>query len=163
MSPGAYVTAALARECAEVAATRAGRNDRLNRAAFALGQFVAGGELDRGHAEHCLFQAALACGYVASDGALAARTTIRSGLDKGARSPRRVPEGERSVSQPRFNPPPFPHEPAPSMVDDDAKRSAALAIWGEGGLCAGTIVEAYLKSRGLELAEDLNHRALRFH
>jgi hypothetical protein len=64
------------------------RNDNLNRAAFSLGQIVAGGGLDRGTVESELMAAATAAGLTSKE----IPKTIRSGLDAGARSPRKTPE-----------------------------------------------------------------------
>lgn len=84
----AYAAKALAEELERVRDAREGcRNDTLNKAAFALGQLVAGGALDRGHVETNLLAAAQACGL----GEHEARPTIRSGLDDGAEEPRSTP------------------------------------------------------------------------
>jgi hypothetical protein len=175
MTIGAYIGAALERECADVAATRSGRNDRLNRAAFALGQFVGSGALPRGDAEARLFAAAQACGYVATDGAVAARTTIRSGLDKGERAPREVPEGpsarDRLVTQNVMSDPRSLRAARPAVAEmicalsqeDQAKQLSAFGIWREAGDPRGTLVEAYFRSRGLELPPALAGFVLRYH
>lgn len=64
------------------------RNDTLNKAAFALGQLVGGGELDRSAVEERLYFAARAAGLTETE----TRATIRSGLDAGVKKPRGVPE-----------------------------------------------------------------------
>lgn len=94
-----YGLAAIEYEVAELLATREGkRNDGLNRAAFSLGQLVAGGELTAGVAEARLLSAALAVG-LREDESL---RTIRSGLEAGKSEPRRAPEGySRPSSLPR--------------------------------------------------------------
>jgi len=98
----AYGEAALDRECSELARTIAGRNDRLYSAARALGQLASASEIDRAKAERALFYAAVDCGYVAQDGAGAARATIKSGLDNGALRPRQIKRDARSeFSEPR--------------------------------------------------------------
>ncbi len=86
-----YAAAALDRECQALASTSHGRNEQANRSAFNMGQFVGAGHLDRIDVERRLFDAAVANGYVGKDGAPAARATIKSGLDKGEREPRAVP------------------------------------------------------------------------
>jgi hypothetical protein len=98
-----YGFAALEKECVKVAAAHSDRNARLYASSFSLGQLV-GGELDRALAERRLFDAAEACGYVAKDGAAAARSTIRSGLDGGERKPRAA----RNVNGTASPPPSFP-------------------------------------------------------
>ena len=60
------------------------RNATLNRAAFSLGQIVAGGSLDRAAVEDTLADAARRVGLTEREATL----TIRSGLDAGSRSPR---------------------------------------------------------------------------
>jgi hypothetical protein len=88
-APGnAYARAALCSELEHLAAaTKGERNDRLNRAAFSLGQLVAGGGLDSNSVAAALEQAARQMGL----GEREARATIKSGLDAGAKEPRGVP------------------------------------------------------------------------
>ncbi len=87
-----YVEAAVEAEIDRLESTTSGRNTQLNESAFALGTLVGAGVLDRATAESRLFAAAQFNGYVAKDSAGAARATIRSGLDSGAKHPRQVPE-----------------------------------------------------------------------
>jgi|GEM_PF-589756 len=82
---GAYAHAALAGELGRLAAAPVGtRNNTLNAAAFALGQLVAAGLLDRADVERRLLAAALAAGLDEPE----ARATLRSGLDAGQEQPR---------------------------------------------------------------------------
>lgn len=83
--PGAWAAAALADEAAGVRGAPEGvRNDTLNRAAFALGQLVAGGHLDEGAVAAELLDAAIAAGL----GEREARATVWSGLRAGGSFPR---------------------------------------------------------------------------
>lgn len=83
-----YAASALARESQAVRqATEGTRNDTLNKAAFSLGQLVAGGALSGDEVRAELTSAALACGLSDSEAA----TTIRSGLTGGAKHPRSAP------------------------------------------------------------------------
>ena len=66
------------------AAAAGGRNHRLNRAAFNLGQIAANGLLDSDTITEQLHTAALGAGL----GAREATATIRSGLRAGMRHPR---------------------------------------------------------------------------
>lgn len=85
----AYAKKALDLEAAKVALAMPGsRNDALNKAAFALGQLVAGGMLGRADVESRLTLAAERAGLPQHEAA----TTIRSGLDAGAKDPRTAPE-----------------------------------------------------------------------
>ena len=68
-------------------ATPGTRNHALNRAAFAVGQVVAGGELEESHARTELLATALAIGLPEPE----ARQTLDSGLTAGAREPRSAP------------------------------------------------------------------------
>ena len=80
-----YGAAALARESELVRGARpGGRNRTLNRAAFRLGQLVAGGVIDRQAVERALLDAALDCGL----GPKEAAATIRSGIEAGLDRPR---------------------------------------------------------------------------
>jgi hypothetical protein len=116
-----YARAALDDEVARVATAPPGaggagngRNNQLNKAAFALGQLVGGGELPSGLVEQELLAAADRCGLVNDDGVRATERTIQSGLTAGERSPRWTPEPEPSgVSRPRRLMPP----PRPSGID----------------------------------------------
>jgi hypothetical protein len=84
-----YVKAAVDAECDAVAnATEGNRNARLNEAAFAIGRYVGGGEIQEDDAQAVLEQAAAACGL----GEIEAEKTIRSGLEAGMAEPRSAPE-----------------------------------------------------------------------
>lgn len=84
-----YTTVALDNETRAVASASEGsRNDTLNRAAFNLGTLCGAGHLSRREAEARLLAAALTCGLDARE----AQATIKSGLDSGERSPRRIEE-----------------------------------------------------------------------
>lgn len=83
-----YVNAAVSRELDTLAASPQGsRNNDLNDAAFALGQFVGAGALSRSEAEAALFSVASAWpNHKLSLG------TIKRGLDSGQQHPRAIPE-----------------------------------------------------------------------
>lgn len=84
----AYGRKALETECHAVASEPQGsRNARLNQAAFASGQLVAGGELDEQDAIRSLQHAAAACGLDESE----ADKTISSGMRAGVQEPRQAP------------------------------------------------------------------------
>ena len=73
-------------QCQIVAHCEAGsRNDTLNKAAFAIGRFVAMGEISEAKAAEGLMWAAGACGLIDDDGEEAARKTIGSGFGAGKR------------------------------------------------------------------------------
>ena len=81
-----------ARALEEEASTMAGslegsRNATLNQSAFAIGQLVGGGEIDRLEAESALLAAAQQAGLPSSE----AQKTLQSGLAAGERSPRQAP------------------------------------------------------------------------
>jgi hypothetical protein len=64
------------------------RNQAVNRAAFSLGQLVAGGVLPICAVEAGLLKAAEVNGHIADDGLPAVQRTIRAGLKAGSRTPR---------------------------------------------------------------------------
>ena len=68
-------------------ATRPGRNNALNGAAWTLGHWVAAGALEQAEVEEVLYAAAEANGLVADDGERQAWATIRSGLSAGLQDP----------------------------------------------------------------------------
>jgi putative DNA primase/helicase len=83
--PGAWAAAALAAEVSTVTnATEGTRNHTLNRAAFSLGQLVAGGYLDPNDVAAALSDAARAAGLTAAE----SRATIASGLRADTTLPR---------------------------------------------------------------------------
>jgi putative DNA primase/helicase len=79
-----WANAALDAEVQAVASTSSNRNDRLNQAAFSLGQIVAGGHLDRNTVGNALLDAALSTGL----GEHEARKTIISGFRSSQGNPR---------------------------------------------------------------------------
>jgi hypothetical protein len=80
-----YGMKALNDECNDLAHTpNGGRNHQLNRAAYLMGQLVAGGELTQSTVESELTDAALRSGLSERE----TEKTLRSGLDAGMREPR---------------------------------------------------------------------------
>jgi Toprim domain len=134
-----YGETALDRECAELARLTDGRHARLCHATFALGQLVGAREIDRSEAERALYAAALACGYVKKRGKSATESTIRTGLDKGATTPRMVKHTAESA-------PARQTAPMPSDVEEaDRKRKRAQWLWEQRRPIGGTIAETYLR------------------
>jgi hypothetical protein len=93
----AYGRKALDLECARVTLAQSageGRNNALNRAAFSLGQLVAGGVLVRGEVEQRLYDAAVMSGLDRDPncGESGIAKTIQSGLTAGMAEPRTAPE-----------------------------------------------------------------------
>ena len=87
----AYGLAGLEAECRSVATAGPGeRHPALNRAAFAAGQLVAGGELGEAHAATSL--RAAASELVAEGREREVERTIADGLEAGAREPRSAPD-----------------------------------------------------------------------
>src|SRR5690606_16616857 len=98
-----YALAALDTEIQNVAtAGRGGRNDALNRAAFALGQLIGAGALSESVVTAALEDAAAICGLIRDDGLRSVRATIRSGLRDGMAAPRDLSE----IAASRRRPPP---------------------------------------------------------
>jgi hypothetical protein len=92
VAPGdgtAYGRKALGEEIIATGTTKpSGRNNQLNRSAFALGQLEAGGELPVGVAEAALAEAAKIAQLPADETA----KTIRSGMAAGRKQPRSAPD-----------------------------------------------------------------------
>jgi putative DNA primase/helicase len=86
-----YGLAALEAECALVHAAREGsRNDQLNKSAFALGQLIAGGELE----EHIAVQDLESSGIFAGLPQAEVRQTVAHGIRDGKLEPRTAPPSE---------------------------------------------------------------------
>lgn len=121
-NPENYARRAFEAECDILASTAHGRNDQLNRSSYTVGQLVGTGLIDRGEAEHRLFSAAQANGYVAKDGPAAAKATIASGIENGIREPRenlngcpRQPEAPRTKPAPKLGAAPLPDWTRPNQ------------------------------------------------
>jgi hypothetical protein len=155
--PSKYAITALERETAAVAEAGQGeRNNRLNQAAFALGQLVGGDELDRAEVEAALIQAAAVAGIDEAD----ALPTIESGLKAGAKKPRTAPAktpgnsysilrlAKSSRPKPRWTPDPVSPPPDPKW----RTRAAALVEWAEGHLHRNPSALAWLATRGIDAA-----------
>ena len=88
----AYGLAVLEGEISNLRAASPGtRNHALNRSAFAVGQVVAGGELDETHARAELLSTGLAIGLPEPE----VRQTLESGFTAGTREPRSAPHRTR--------------------------------------------------------------------
>ncbi|WP_326581602.1 bifunctional DNA primase/polymerase (plasmid) [Actinacidiphila glaucinigra] len=84
-----YVASAVRAELEAVAGSSQGsRNDQLNASAFALGQFVGAGRLDRAEVHQALTDAAQAAGIDPAE--RKAQDTIRRGIEAGSRRPRQI-------------------------------------------------------------------------
>jgi hypothetical protein len=84
-----YGRKVLATQVTKVAqSTHPGRNEILNRAAFVVGGYVAGGEIALEYATTALLEAARLCGLPRRE----AKATVRSGLRKGMAKPLMPPQ-----------------------------------------------------------------------
>jgi putative DNA primase/helicase len=95
-----YAEVALEKEIAALERARQGeRNNTLNKAAFALGQLVAAGVLDKGEVEARLYAAAVQLSlHRDGRGSRQVEATIRSGLEAGMAQPRILPSLLRTES-----------------------------------------------------------------
>jgi hypothetical protein len=92
-----WAEAALADELATLARAHEGqRNEQLNRSAFALGQIVGGGHLDRARVERALTATALGIGLEEREVA----ATIKSGIEAGMQKPRGPKEAHEQAPTP---------------------------------------------------------------
>jgi putative DNA primase/helicase len=120
-----YALAALDSEARAVeTAPKGGRNDRLNRAAFALGQLVGAGLLSESVVEAALEAAAERAGLAREDGIRSVRATIRSGLEDGIANPRPLDDIGRRAGEGRMGaalrPPPPDNPPDDGRIPFDA-------------------------------------------
>lgn len=131
---------ALEDECQKVANTgEGGRNEALNRAAFKIGQIVAGGHLSAATAGQALDAAAAACGLPERE----RRSTIERSIKAGMASPRYPERREREWSDPFHGAEitvdaldVLPPEVAPKKPDADQERWDLLNdVRSLGGLC----------------------------
>lgn len=155
-----YGETALIAECSAVANAQPGeRNARLNRAAYALGQLAASGELDAAAATTALAAAAQAAGL----GDAEIRSAITSGLRAGSAQPRhpqpravhsdataRHPQPQQPqprAAQPRHPQPQLELEQSDAWIAaaEPALRAAQASLWGP----AGAASLSYARTRGL--------------
>lgn len=127
-----WAITALADECAEVAGTAPGqRNDRLNKASFAIGTIVGAGVLDLTTATDSLEGAGQMSGLDTTEVA----KTVGSGLRAGMKHPRRLPEqglataGGATQTETVLTTPPTVLGPIPGFV----QRPGTSAPDGEVG------------------------------
>ena len=133
-----YAATALSSELTELAcAPEHTRNDQLNRAAYSLGQLIAGGELDLNHVQCALTAAAIGIGLHPNE----VQATIRSGINAGMAKPRTAPKqiinkpcptpGGLEDKWPELlplgpdDPPPLPIHLWPPVLRDYATEAAA--------------------------------------
>ena len=91
----AYAKTALVKESAAVRnAPEGSRNETLNKAAFSLGQLVAGGELSESEVRECLESDAILAGLPLAE----VSKTISSGLAAGGQQPRTKPNSTTTVA-----------------------------------------------------------------
>lgn len=165
-----YAHAALVRESARVRhAPEGARNETLNRAAFALGQLVAGGALDEHEVRATLEADAVLAGLPQHEAA----RTIDSGISGGLKSPRRAPEravAPTKPAQPGLVLIPGSHvlpsgeyvEVSPADFSDSVFEAApADLIYRRGGI-PGEIAEGTFSALTSARARLLVTRAVRF-
>ena len=122
-----YAQAALDRELDELARTREGaRNSQLNRAAYALGQLVGAGALERSDVESLLESTALAIGLDPHE----TRATVKSGLDAGAKTPRELPEATAPTSWGPALAPALPGQNGTHEAPEEPPRRFSLTDFG---------------------------------
>jgi hypothetical protein len=118
----AWARTALERELADISAAQEGtRNSTLNRAAFSLGQIIAGGALDADEVERLLLDRAASIGLGEGE----ARATISSGLSAGARQPRRP--AERTID---LRTVPLPGTPSSARAEPPAPKAPIVDVPG---------------------------------
>ena len=122
----AYASAALESELNRIKRAATGeRNNVLNVAAFCLGQFVPGGHLIRSDLEAALMAAALSAGLTEAE----SRSTIKSGLDAGAKLPRAMPEPSRNGASQKSAPQRPPIDPNVPLTIKMSKVKPLMVEW----------------------------------
>jgi len=134
-----YGRTALEDECERVRTARrpqgdrpGERNDQLFRSSAAIGELVAGGELQEHPARDALIDAGVATGLAASS----VRTTVESGFSRGLEPPRNAPPN--SHSRP---PPPAPTRPDSEVVSVGDEVGALILDPGNPRYSARRFVE----------------------
>ena len=125
----AYGLEALRREAEEVeSASQGTRNNRLNTAAFCLGQLIAGGQLAEADVAAALRAACERNGWIPQYGDRAFVATLRSGLESGKRQPR-APEPTRRTQSPHQSAPPERVVDEDGVIHDpDTEAAVAAAV-----------------------------------
>jgi len=95
------------------------RNITLNKAAFAVGQLVGGGELPRDAAREALINAGLAAGLEPYE----TDKTVNSGLDDGQLEPRTTPQEKKQRDKPMATQP-----PPDSIILEEVQKLADVKI-----------------------------------
>jgi hypothetical protein len=148
-----WAAIALEDELAAVTSAPEGiRNDRLNRAAFALGQIIGAGLLDRGRVERELQHAAERCGLSAGEAA----RTIRSGLEAGLLEPRapkdrRPSNGGPALETPRVEVEALSSEGSPQVLLPPTARRLRFPVHALPASCR-RLVEEGARARGVDPA-----------
>lgn len=107
--------------------TEGSRNDRLNRAAYALGQLVGAGALEEHDVVDALEAAADRCGLLREDGVRSVRATIQSGLRGGIAQPRDLSDiGNKRPAAPA-------QRSARGSQNGDAAKGRSKDYGGNGG------------------------------
>lgn len=138
-----YALAALQDERGKVGSASPGaRNDILNRAAFALGQFIPIGLLDEAMIRIELTQAAEVAGLKPAEIA----ATLASGIEAGKQQPRQLPEAKPMKSRGEATEP-QPARPIPVEEKPDGKNKEPELKWTAEGYAATTSGMKYLRTR----------------
>lgn len=130
----AWANKALNVECEQLAAAQEGtRHDRLNIAAFNLGQIVAGGALDHATVADTLTSIGLQIGLDEKD----VTRTVADGLEAGAKTPRTPPVRPPPVhveieDEPSATDPAIEIQPAPVAEASPKKKRALVKIDAPG-------------------------------
>ncbi len=152
-----YPEAALRREREAVASEGpTNRNNRLNQAAFSLGQLVGGGVLEEQRVRDELLQAAIECGAVYDDGEDAALATIEFGLQSGKKQPRGVPPRDDFLRIPQL--PRHPVRATPYLWTNPRDIPPRQFLYGRHlvrGFVSATVATGGVGKSSLKIAEAL--------
>jgi hypothetical protein len=145
-------------ELRNLAGTSTHRNDALNKAAFAIGQLVGGGLIERGAAHDRLVETAQGIGLMTPDERKKTLSTIEHALADGMKHPRHGPQddgdGARNKWRRRLS-------SDQTYQEGDGAREFAHKLWAAARpIATDTPARAYLIARGITLPPPAS---LRFH
>ena len=145
----AYAIATLENLASELAAMapETGRNDKLNKSSFKLGQMASCGWIGEATVRGRFFDACVSNGYVASDGREAFERTFHSGFDDGLKEPFADLKDREEQAKPAGNEPaPKPSEGVPVVPEwpdlteegqpKRTYRNARAAVTALGVICS---------------------------
>jgi hypothetical protein len=157
----AYGRTALDRETAAIVnAPRGSQTRTLHKACYAIGGLIPAGAIDESEAKARLVEAALSMrSYGERWRSADLRAKVEASIQRGIASPRTAPNGRNGRRGDLQGAP----RSAPNDRPAATTTAMAMRLWGEAIDPRGTLAEAYLRARALELDEEIAGSVLRWH